>query len=265
MPQRRPKPIDLFLSDLKNSDYKVRREAVKALRRSRNPDAFPHLAAALDDPAVSVVMHAIRGLEELGDLRAVPVLLGKLGGSSCDVCDEIGAALVSFREDAVPDLIVALEAEHPRTRAIAATALSRIGDPRAVEPLLRLLDDPDGLVLGAALNALWDFADERAREPLAAFVVRPDDAIPAGDHASAYERRRTAAFALAELGDQRAIDVLAQSFRAEPRLCVETIRQLGKIDDPRVRPLIRAYIEDDPDSLCASQARATLEHLDARR
>jgi HEAT repeat protein len=211
-----------------------------------------------------VVIHAIRGLEELGDIRAVPVLLSKLGSSACDVCDEIGAALVTFGEDAVPELIAALDAPHPRTRAIAATALSRIGDPRAVEPIIGLLDDPEASVLGAALSALWEFSDERAREPFAAFVSRPDAAIPSSENASTYERKRAAAFALAELGDPRAVDVLTQSFYAEPRLCVETIRQLGKIDDPRVRPLIQAYIDDDPESLCASQARATLEHLSTR-
>lgn len=257
MSKREPKPIEPYLSGLTSEDYKVRRDAVKGLRQSRNPDAYPHLIAALDDPAVSVLIHAIRGLEALGDRRAIPALLAKLGGSSCDVCDEIGAALVSFGEDAVPHLLDALNAPHPRVRAIAVTALNQLEDERAVQPIIALLDDPDPSVVSSVLRALWDIADERIREPLAAFIARPDDAV-------SFDLKRSAAFALAELGDPRAIDVLQHSFTYETRLCVDTIQQLGKIDDPRVRPLIVAYIDEDPESLCASQARATLEHLTNR-
>jgi HEAT repeat protein len=255
MTKHEPKLIAPYLSGLTSDDYKVRRDAVKGLRQSRNPDAYPHLIAALDDPAVSVLIHAIRGLETLGDRRAIPALLAKLGGSSCDVCDEIGAALVSFGDDAVPHLLEALNAPHPRVRAIAVTALNQLEDDRAVEPIIALLDDPDSSVVNSVLRALWDIADERVREPLAAYIARAE--VP-------FDLRRSAAFALAELGDPRAIDVLQHSFTYETRLCVDTIQQLGKIDDPRVRPLIQVYIDEDPESLCASQARATLEHLTSR-
>lgn len=265
MPKRQLKPIEAFLTDLSHAEYKVRREAMKGLRQSRNPASFPYLVAALKDTSISVIYHAIRGLEELGDPRAIPELLKMLGrNSSCDVCDEVGAALISFGAAAVPALIDTLQSSSERARAVATTCLTRIGDPTAVEPIIALLDDPHPWPLGAALAALWDFADERAREPLAAFLVRPDDSIPADEMTSAYDRKRSAAFALAELGDPRAIDVLARSFDQVQRACIYTIQQLGKIDDPRVRPLIQRYIDDDPESLCASQARATLEHLTAR-
>lgn len=255
MAKREYKPIEPYLPGLTSDDYKTRRDAVKGLRQSRNPDAYPYLIAALDDPAVSVLIHAIRGLEALGDRRVISALLAKLGGSSCDVCDEIGATLVSFGEDAVPYLLDALNAPHPRVRAIAVTALNQLEDERAVEPIIALLDDPDPSVVSSVLRALWDIADERVREPLADFIARPS--VP-------FDLQRSAAFALAELGDPRAIDVLKDSFTYETRLCVDTIQQLGKIDDPRVRPLIQAYIDEDPESLCASQARATLEHLTSR-
>lgn len=255
MTKREPKSIQPHLAGLSSEDYKVRRSAVKGLRQSRNPDAYPYLIAALNDPAISVLIHAIRGLEELGDRRAIPALLAKLGGGSCDVCDEIGAALVSFGEDAVSHLLEALNAPHPRVRAIAVTVLNQLEDQRAVAPIIALLDDPDPSLVSSVLRALWDIADERVREPLADFIARVD---------VSFDLKRSAAFALAELGDPRAVDVLQGSFTYETRLCVDTIQQLGKIDDPRVRPLIQAYIDEDPESLCASQARATLEHLSAR-
>lgn len=264
--QKSYKPIEPYLAGLNDHDYKVRREAVKGLRQSRNPDAYPYLVAALKDETLAVIYHAIRGLEALGDPRAIPELLALLGKkATCDVCDEVGAALVTFGSAAVPALIETLKSPSPRARAVAVNVLNQIGDPAAVEPIIALLNDSEPWPVSAALSALWDFADERAREPLAAFLARPDETIPTDDSTfGAYERKRTAAFALAELGDPRAIDTLAQSFHQPQRACVYTIQQLGNIDDPRVRPLIQMYIDDDPDSLCASQARATLEHLTAR-
>lgn len=265
MPKRQPKSIEPFLAGLDHTDYKVRREAVKGLRQSRNPASFRYLVAALKDTTIAVVYHAIRGLEELGDTRAIAELLRLLGKkSSCDVCDEVGAALIAFGAAAVPALIDTLQSTSERARAVATTCLTRIGDPAAVEPIIALLDDSHPWPLSAALAALWDFADERAREPLAAFIARSDDSIPTDETTNAYDRKRAAAFALAELGDPRAIDILAQSFFQPQRACIYTIQQLGKIDDPRVRPLIQMYIDDDSESLCASQARATLEHLAAR-
>lgn len=260
MPKRAPKSIEPYLADLSHPDYKLRREAVKGLRQSKNPEAFPHLIQALNDEAVSVLIHTIRGLEELGDSRAIPALLKRLDRASCDVCDEVGAALVSFGEVAIPELLAALNAPHPRVRAVSISCLNSLDVTEAVEPIAALLNDPDPMVIGAALRALWDFADPRSTEALAEFMETPSAGIPSADR---FDKQREAAFALAELGDARAIDVLAGSFsRAEHRRCIDTIKQLGKIGSPRVRPLIEAYITEDPESTCASQARATLAHLD---
>jgi len=256
MSKHTPKPIDQFLPDLNHPDLKTRREAVKGLRQSKNPDAFPYLIAALKDEAVSVLIHAIRGLDELGDSHAIPALIQRLDRASCDVCDEVGAALVSFGDEAVPHLLTALTAPHPRVRAVSISCLNSLDVAEAIEPIATLLNDPDPMVIGAALKALWDFNDPRSRDSLVRFIGQTPSAISPED---VFDKQREAAFALAELGDERALDVLAKSFsHPENRRCIDTIRQLGKIDSPRVRPLIEAYITEDPDSTCASQARATL-------
>ncbi len=260
--RRMPKPIDLYLPDLRHPDAKVRRAAVKGLRQSRNPAALPHLIAALDDGSFGVIFHAVRGLEALGDPAAIPPLIAMLERDrSCDVCDEIGAALTEFGDAAVGPLIDALRSPSPRARSIAARCLGQIGDPLAVPGLIALLDDPHPWPLSAALAALWRFKDVRAADPLAAFLTRSEDAIPADEITSPYAQKRAAAYALAELGDPRAIDTLADAYTRDRGSCVTTIQQLGKIHDPRVRPLIERYLDADPQTLCASQARATLEHL----
>lgn len=257
-----PKPIDAYLPNLTHPDAKIRREAVKGVRYTKNPAAFEHLVYALRDESVAVLIHAIRGLEELGDPRAIAPLIARLDRASCDVCDEVGAALVSFGDAAISQLMAALTAEHPRVRAIAIGCLSRLDVDEAVMPISERLSDPDPMVITAALRALWSFNNPRTREALATFIGQPPETIPAAD---VFDKQREAAFALAELGDERAIDTLARSFsQTENRRCIDTIKQLGKIDSPRVRPLIEAYIAQDPESTCASQARATLAQLDAR-
>lgn len=42
-----PEPIEPYLADLEHDDYRVRREAVKQLGKTRNPDAVPYLIARL--------------------------------------------------------------------------------------------------------------------------------------------------------------------------------------------------------------------------
>lgn len=261
-----PKPIEPFLPNLNSPDAKTRRAAVKGLRQSHNPAALPHLIAALDDPSFGVVFHAVRGLEALGDPAAIAPLIAMLERDrSCDVCDEVGAALTAFGEAAVGPLIDALHSPSPRARSIAARCLGQIGNPRAVPGLITLLDDPHPWPLSAALKALWRLKDMGAADPLATFLTRPEeDALPADEMTSPYDHKRAAAYALAELGDPRAIDVLAEAYTRDRGSCVTTIQQLGKIHDPRVRPLIERYLDADPQTLCASQARATLEHLTAR-
>ena len=53
-------------------------------------------------------------------------------------------------------------------RKAAARALGEVGDPRAVEPLIAALGDPDRLVREAATGALGKIGDPRAVEPLVA-------------------------------------------------------------------------------------------------
>lgn len=263
MSAKTPKPIEPYLPGLNDPDAKIRREAVKGLRQSRNPAALPHLIAALQDESVGVLIHAIRGLEALGDPAAIPPLLARLRGASCDVCDEVGAALVSFGDEAVPHLLAAVSDDpHPRVRAIAITCLRQLRADGAVEAAISRLDDPDPMVIRSALAALWPMKDDRAREPLARFIESPPAAL--SGETDLFGWRREAAFALAELGDERAIDVLGGAFHLPPdqRRCIDTIRQLGKIGSPAVRPLIEAYITDDPESTCASQARSVLADLD---
>lgn len=60
--------------------------------------------------------------------------------------------------DDVDSLIIALKDEDPKVRYRAVRGLLRIGDLRAVEPLLNALGDHDGFVRSEVSFALWEIA-----------------------------------------------------------------------------------------------------------
>ena len=66
---------------------------------------------------------------------------------------------------AVNPLIVALDDQH-RVREIVALALGEIGDSRAVDPLITSLGDENWGVRSSAAKALGKIGDDRAVQPL---------------------------------------------------------------------------------------------------
>lgn len=87
-----------------------------------------------------------------------------------------------------------------KNRAICqavAEALGKLGDTRAVEPLIAALQDEDVELRRAAAQALGEIGDSRAVEPLIA-ALRDKD----------IELRRVAARALGEIEDAQAVEPL---------------------------------------------------------
>ena len=68
--------------------------------------------------------------------------------------------------EAVPILLEALEDPVPAVRANVCWALGKLGDPRAIEPLIERLDDEDLSVQQDAQLALSQFDREDAKEAL---------------------------------------------------------------------------------------------------
>ena len=101
-----------------------------------------------------------------------------------------------------------------RRRAAAARALGRLGDTRAVEPLIRALGDDSDEVRGDAVGALGQLGDARAVEPLI-------QALGDREHCL----RKFAAEKLARLGEPK----WQESVRGD----LEDYRRLGSSQDPR--------------------------------
>jgi HEAT repeat protein len=105
-----------------------------------------------------------------------------------------------------------------------------LGDPRAVEPLITLMQEPALHLRSSArsriIKALGELGDRRAVEPLLRLLQEP------GWELSTPEKR-AAITVLGDFGDARAIDLLNSLLDKEEYNCIWVIEALSKIADQR--------------------------------
>ncbi len=138
-------------------------------RRPANPKAVPILIKLLNsDPDARVRETAAQGLGHLGDYRAVPALIKALSDPAEPVRRRASSALVLLPDErAIPALARRVrEDESPAVRANAAEALGWIKSEKAVEAIIPALEDPDAWVRRSAAMQLGRVGDRRALLPL---------------------------------------------------------------------------------------------------
>ena len=167
-----------------------------------------------------------------------------------------------FSEIGLMPLIKALESEVWYNRTDSARALGKIGDKRAVEPLIKVLEDTGmvftssganvettrGWVLQTAATALGEIGDERAVEPLIRMLS--DDRIfdiALSDDDICLDNCTYVIGALWEIPDARAVEPLIKTLSCDKEwICSSAMEVLGKIGDKRaVEPLIEVLSDED--------------------
>ncbi len=211
----------------------VREHAVHTLEEIGEPAVEP-LIAALQDPLPEVRASAAFVLGDIGDERAIDPLAAAWPahwprkGLPCNEADSL--ALIGGR--GIDILIQRLGAGTPETREMAAAALGncQIDCPRAVEPLVAALKDPNQEVAVAAAYSLGHFRGDRATDALVAALDSPIDEV-----------RSAAASSLGAKPDTRAADALIAAVeRSRGPEAAAAAEALGRIGDRRaVEPLIR--------------------------
>jgi hypothetical protein len=188
---------------LEDGERWVRFRAAEALGELKDPGSTDMLIKALEDGYYGVRKAAACALGGMKTVRAVPPLVKALG-SKCD--DRFGQARLAILQ-----------------------ALESIGDPSAVELLVKALESGDGCGKEMAAEALGMLHDARAAAPLIRALGEPADAI-----------RRQAAKALALLGESQwqgcvTGDLRGDLFRLadlkDPRAAEAFGRALGSADD----------------------------------
>ena len=215
------------LRDLASSNRKARARAAHALGDVVDPDERRRAATALievlaDDDAEIRAEAAL----SLGDLEleiAVKPLLTGLEDATALVRQScaMGLGRLGFRA-AFADLARALTEGPADLRFQAATSLAEIDPDAAFAPLVAALaDERDGEVICALALALGALGDDRAGPELAAILDREPAVGPP-------QTRFDIAYALAELGNERAFAVLRQ-FVAHDTLGWDAVEGLVKL------------------------------------
>ena len=208
--------------------------------------ALMPLIKALGDQEFEVRQYAIETLDKFGwvpecDNQRAAYLIAKAQPDAYEPTNL--ESLLEWGEPAVKPLIKALEKDYDYYNdyvpAIAATALGKIGDERAVEPLIKALTDTETLsersqsVRCTAAWALGEIGGDRAIEALIKVLV---------DYRN--EVRASAAIALGKIGDKRAVEPLIKMLRPNKMMGHSVgmaAMALGKIGDVRaVGPLIKS-------------------------
>jgi HEAT repeat protein len=193
--------IDALIGALKDADPVVRGYAATALGEIGDPRAKQALLEALRAEDASMVNMAA-ALYTLGSPEVVGILIGKLRDPSpnnrlyaiyalgkisdpemvrplVDVLDseEIGwlaaKALVNIGPPALQPLLEALFSENRTVRLYATYALGEIRDPKGARGVLKMLQDPDPLVVDTAAVALVAIGERSVIPAVAQLLKSP--------------------------------------------------------------------------------------------
>lgn len=227
--------IDSLIELLNDKEFMIRHRAVKALGNLGDARAVDALIKLLNDKELIIRRSAVEALGILGNESRVEHLISSVNSSSWkyyerEYIDNFGPSIKSFNpwwnESAIIDLGKLAELWKDFEREIIDT-LGKIGDKRAVEPLIKSLKT--SLSNESTIIALGKLADRRAVEPL----IEVYKSTQVTNHI-----KDIALVALIEIGDASVIEHLIKLLENE--ICsFDAVKALNKLGDERaVEPLI---------------------------
>lgn len=191
--------VQPLIAALVSSAPDVAKEAQDALVRLGKPAVEPLISVLGRDENLSAVAAQVLLRIGLPSLQPLSTALGRSYGDA-HLAKAVVGVLVRLGAPAVEPLIAALDDNNRQVRMVVAEGLGRLGDPRAVNPLLHIAMHigEDATMAAAAIVKIGP----RAVEPL---ITALEDENP--------NVRNAAAEALGKLGDPRAIKPLNIALR----------------------------------------------------
>jgi len=238
-----PAAVDTLRSILTSEeDFEIVRQAIRALCAIGDRSAVHALIQKMQNRGYAAYWPA-EDWSKLGTVEAIEELTKILGTANQPwIREEICIILQAIGSDkAVDALIRALNDPEAQVRRAACYALGAIGSDKVVDPLIRALDDPEVEVRRGACYALGAIGGDRAADALLQALDREEDS---GVRARIYE-------ALGKTGYAKSIDKLVERGLREPEDGVysEACKALGKLlplselDQRRQELAVTALIE----------------------
>lgn len=211
-------------NQLRSNNKMIRQAALTALSRMDGASNIELIASLLLDTDVDVQNKAVEVIVKLNHPDTIRHLIPALKDenefarrAAVEVLNEVGTP------DSIKDLLNAVRDDDWWVRSRAADALADIGGPRVVQAVMRLIKDEDQEIRRAAIEILNATKDPQAFEQL----------MQATNDADWWVRER-AVDALAEIGDTRAVPVLAGMLGKHEKSDPTVVRALGKLGDAKV-------------------------------
>ena len=196
--------VDELIRQLESEYAQNRMLAAYELGDHHDPRAIDALIQTLEDQSVDCVtrVEAARSLGRIGDPKAIEPLIRTMeeewGMCATSLRNAISEVLGAFRDPRVTNALVKALGSDYNTAHAAAESLKKLRDRRAVEPLIRRLEDQqrggyhrefaaqilgvlgDPRAIPALVKALRDvsvFLRHKALESLRGFILTHPDAI----------------------------------------------------------------------------------------
>ncbi len=218
--------VPLLIRTLGDHCSRVRLSAASALGKLGDLRAVQPVVSTLGDSDVGVKKSCCNALGMFGDIRSIEPLVNALSDTDEGVRVPAACALAGFHDARAFDLLVRClrESKDEYQRGSAAEALAKLGDHRAIDPLVKLLADDKEYVRKNAVTALGKLGGLQTVETVAKCL-----------NDSGLDVQLAVAESLAELGDFRGFDVMLTTLltdNLEHRL-LPAIRGLGRSRDPK--------------------------------
>jgi HEAT repeat protein len=278
------------IRDLESSDEEVRRLAAERAGALAPDESVPLLIGLLGDPGWRVRKAAVERLAACPDTSrlADALVVALADGENPGRRNAAVEALIHCGSRVVLYLVEAATSSDPDVRKLVADTLAGVGDPRATESLVRLLEDPDANVRAAAADALGAVGGDEVAQVLqrSATCTNEDQLvrfsalhalaalevpIQARDLATVLDDAVLLPAGLALLGcidDEEAVEVLLKGLTSDSRSTREaavrsTLRLLARSDGARAEALVERIRETAASSsLAVTSAVARLGDAD---
>ena len=252
---RDARSADALTEALHDEDAKVRRSATFALASIGDKRAVdPLISMLLIEPQIEAARVAVnpdlyedvdrnrfiresaaRALGKLGDARAIAPLAGALEDSTAGRAAALSLALLGD-DRGLQHLLVCLSSAELRYQSDVVRDLGETTDPRAVKPLVDMLDPASDAqsLQGSVLCALGRIGTNEAVRAISTVLMG------GGEHAL------DAATELAKLGDEAGFEYLSSELTSgDLQRRMRVVRKTCYISDERVVPILIGALRDE--------------------
>jgi HEAT repeat protein len=169
-------PADRAVPLVKHDNVIVRRLALQALARIKDPKTVPVLEDALGDPERSVRSGAVFALLEIHGPQSIGKMIDAVKRTrEFPLFEAVASTLVAIKPEFPEPLLQLAHEQDPLMRRLAADVLGRRGDVRGLPTLLACAQDTDRYVRFLAVHGLQVFGkNPDAEEALLKALNDPD-------------------------------------------------------------------------------------------